>query len=189
MTRISPESSSAPPGPPNIALAGFMGSGKTTVGRLLAERVQCPFLDMDAVIEEQEGRTISDIFAVEGEPYFRSVERRLVRELSTSRGLVIATGGGVVAEPANVRDFERTGLLVCLDASPEQIMERIAHETHRPLLAAPDREQRIRDLLEKRRAAYASVSFHVDTNGRTPAEVVERILEEIENRNRDSSSS
>ena len=176
-------------GRPNIVLAGFMGSGKTTVGRLLADRLQCSFVDMDALIEEREGRTISDIFAVDGEPYFRSVERSLVRELSARQGLVIATGGGVVADAENVRDFERTGLLVCLDATPEQIMQRIAHETHRPLLAAPDREQRIRDLLNQRRAAYASVSFHVDTNGRTPAEVVERILEELEERVRDSSIS
>ena len=163
---------------PNIVLTGFMGTGKTTVGRMLADRLNIPFLDMDAMIEAREGRSISDIFSVEGEPHFRAIERRLVTELSARRGLVIATGGGVVTDPDNVRAFEASGLLVCLDAAPETILARIAHETHRPLLAAPDRETRVRDLLAKRRAAYDAVAFHVDTDALTPAQVVDRILEE-----------
>ncbi len=175
----NPIKNTSTPGIPNIVLTGFMGTGKTTVGKLLAERLDCPFIDMDLLIEEREGRTISDIFAADGEPYFRAVERRLVKELSARQGLVIATGGGVVADPENVRVFEGTGMLVCLDAAPESVLERVAHETHRPLLAAPDREKRIRDLLDKRRAAYASVSLHIDTNGLTPVGVVERIVEEM----------
>ncbi len=161
----------------NIVLTGFMGTGKSTIGRLLAQRLARPFLDMDAVIEEREGRPISAIFAAEGEAHFRALERRLVQELAKRDRLVIATGGGVVLNPLNIQDFERTGLLVCLDASPEQILQRVAHETHRPLLAAPDKQQRICDLLAARQSAYASVALHVDTDGVSPEQIVDRILE------------
>ncbi len=167
----------------NIILTGFMGTGKSTVGRLLAQRLQRPFLDMDKLIEERAGRPISAIFADEGENGFRDLERRLVEELSGRSGLVIATGGGVVLNPDNVRDFARTGLLVCLDASPQRILERVAHETHRPLLAGPCREKRVKELLQARRKAYESVAFHVDTNELTPVEVSERILARLSRRN------
>ncbi len=109
----------------NIVLVGFMGTGKTSVGLSLAERLDLTFLDMDDIIVEREGRSIPEIFDKDGEEYFRALERAIVRELAGKDGLVVATGGGVVLNRDNVDDFERTGLLVCLSASPEVILARV----------------------------------------------------------------
>lgn len=165
-------------GKPNIVLTGFMGTGKSHVGRLLAARLEREFIDMDAEIEHREGRKIAAIFESEGEACFRAMERELVSELSDRKDLVVATGGGVVLDPDNIRDFERTGLLVCLDAAAERVLERVAHEAHRPLLAVGDRLQRIRDLMQARRDAYATVALHVNTDGLTPEQVADRIISE-----------
>lgn len=154
---------------------GFMGTGKTSVGKTLAATLNLRFVDMDHLIEERAGKSITRLFAEEGEPHFRELERALVVELSAQNGLVIACGGGVVLNPDNIRDYERTGLVVCLTATPELIFERTARATHRPLLEQQDRRQRIADLLEKRRPLYASIPHQVDTASRTPAEVADMI--------------
>jgi len=160
----------------NLVLVGFMGTGKTEVGRQLADRLGREFVDMDRVIEEREERDIPAIFRDSGEPYFRSLERALVRELAARRSLVIATGGGVVLDPANIEDLGRTGVVVCLVATPEAILQRVAGDTHRPLLQAPDRAERIRSLLECRRPLYEAIPARVDTTARTSAEVAEEVL-------------
>ncbi len=160
----------------SIIVTGFMGSGKSTVGRMLAEKLRRPFIDMDAEIERREGRAISDIFAREGEPAFRRIERTLVRELADRRGLVVATGGGVVLNPDNVADFSRTGLLVCLDARPEMVLARVEKETHRPLLEGEDRMQRITKLMRDRAPCYARITHHIDTNGLSADAVAEAVL-------------
>ena len=161
----------------SIFLVGFMGTGKSTVGRLLAERLQRPFLDMDQVIEERAAKPISRIFAEDGEPAFRALERRVVAELAERRGIVAAAGGGAVMDPINTAALLRGGLLVCLMARPEVIWERVRHETHRPLLErAVDKRQAIFDLLEKRLPIYRSLPVKIDTSELTPVEVVERIL-------------
>jgi shikimate kinase len=159
----------------NIVLMGFMGTGKTSVGKKLAAALNLRFVDMDHLIEERAGKSITRLFAEEGEPHFRELERALVVELSAQNGLVIACGGGVVLNPDNIRDYERTGLVVCLTATPELIFERTARATHRPLLEQQDRRQRIADLLEKRRPLYASIPHQVDTASRTPDEVADMI--------------
>jgi shikimate kinase len=161
---------------PNIVLMGFMGTGKTSVGRKLASALGLKFVDMDHIIEERAGKPISRIFSEEGEPHFRSLERALVVELSAQSGLVIACGGGVVLNPDNILDYGRTGLVVCLTATPETIFERTARATHRPLLEQQDRFQRIIDLLEKRRSLYASIPHQVETTRLTTAQVAETIL-------------
>lgn len=161
----------------NIVLVGFMGTGKSRVGRILAQRLGYVFVDMDAAIEEREGRAISRIFAENGEPYFRSLERSLVQELAGKGNQVIATGGGIVLNPDNIRDFERTGLVVCLMASPEVILSRVQHETHRPLLATGDKLGRIQELLAKRQALYDAISKRVATDELSPETVADRILE------------
>lgn len=161
----------------NIVLMGFMGTGKTTVGKRLAERLGLRFLDMDHIIEERAGKPISRIFAEEGEPHFRRLERDLAAELSRQAGLVIGCGGGVVLNPANVSDFTGSGLVVCLTADPETIFKRTARETHRPLLEEQNRMQRIVDLLEKRKALYAAIPNQIDTSVLAPDEVVRRIEE------------
>lgn len=159
----------------NIVLMGFMGTGKTTVGMRLAARLGLKFVDMDHVIEERTGKPVSRIFAEEGEPRFRAMERALARELSQREGLVIGCGGGVVLHPDNVADFVRTGLVVCLTATPEAIFQRTAAETHRPLLEEQNRFQRILDLLAKRKLLYAAIPNQVDTTSLPPDEVVRRI--------------
>lgn len=161
---------------PNIVLMGFMGTGKTSVGKKLAATLNLRFVDMDQIIEERAGKPITRIFAEEGEPHFRSLERALVVELAAQGGQVIACGGGVVLNPDNIRDYSHTGLVVCLTATPELIFQRTARATHRPLLEQQDRFQRIVDLLEKRRVLYASIPHQVDTAARTADQVAEAIL-------------
>jgi len=160
----------------NIVLVGFMGSGKSTVGRLLAERLGRPFVDMDEEIERREGRPIPEIFARDGEAAFRRLERALVRELAARSGLVIAAGGGVVVDPENVTDFGRTGLVACLAVSPATVLARVGQDPHRPLLQGGDPLARIVALLEKRRALYGAIPFRVDTDGLAPGAVAERVL-------------
>ncbi|NQU41168.1 MAG: shikimate kinase [Lentisphaerae bacterium] len=159
----------------NIVLIGFMGTGKTSVGRKLATALGLSFVDMDAIIEEREGRPITEIFATDGEPYFRDLERNLVCELAAREGLVVGTGGGVVLNPDNLSDFAATGLLVCLQASPETILDRVAHDTTRPLLAGEDKMKKILGILESRQPLYAALPHQVDTDGLTIAEVSEHI--------------
>jgi shikimate kinase len=162
----------------NIVLVGFMGTGKTSVGQALAARLGMTFVDMDVVIQQRQGRPISKIFAENGEPFFRGLERELVRELSAKSGLVIATGGGIVLNPDNVRDFSTTGLVVCLWATPEAILKRLEGDTTRPLLQAADKMTKIRGILETRRPLYEAIPFRLDTSSLTVREVADRIAVE-----------
>lgn len=161
----------------NIVLIGFMGTGKSTVARAVATRLDRPYIDMDMLIEEREGMKISDIFAEKGEPYFRQLERTLTQELSQKENQVIAPGGGIVLNPENVSDFSRTGLVICLVADPETILHRIASDTHRPLLERDgDKMQHISDLLEKRRSLYEAIPLRIDTTRLSAREVADRVI-------------
>lgn len=161
----------------NIVLVGFMGSGKSSTGRYLAEKLGRLFLDMDTEIERREGRPIPQIFAQNGEPYFRQLERRLVQELAARTGMVIAPGGGIVLNPDNARDFAASGLVVNLRVSPEWVLKRVGQDPNRPLLQGGDPLPRIRELMEKRKALYAAVPHQVETDGLTPEAVGDRVLE------------
>lgn len=160
----------------NIVLVGFMGTGKSSVGRRLAGRLRLELLDMDAAIEARQGKPISRIFAEDGESHFRALERALTQELAAQSSRVIATGGGIVLNPENIRDFAATGLVVCLQATPETILARIGHDTQRPLLASGDKMTKIRDLLGKRQALYDAVPHQVDTDNLSPDQVASRIV-------------
>lgn len=154
-----------------------MGTGKTETGRRAAAALGREFVDMDQVIEARERRSISQIFSEEGEAYFRRLERALVQELSARQNLVIAAGGGVVLNPANIEDFSRTGVVICLRATPEAILRRVACATHRPLLEQSGaKERRIRELLEARRPFYEAIRLQVDTTDRSPDEVAAEVL-------------
>lgn len=167
----------------NIVLVGFMGSGKTTVGRLIAKETGMPLIDMDALIEERAGKTINEIFAEEGEPRFRQLERELVEELSAQEGHIISTGGGIVLNPDNIADFERTGLVVCLLVDSQSVLDRVRHDSTRPLLAG-DKEQKILELLESRRPLYEAVTHRINTSGRpSPVPTACEIIELYESNN------
>lgn len=160
----------------NIVITGFMGTGKSAVGRELARRLARPFVDMDALIEEREGRTISQIFAESGEPYFRRLEAEIIEELAARQGLVIATGGGALIPEHNRKRMTDTGIVICLWAEPEALIERLAEDSSRPLLARPDWKDHLRRLLAQRRTAYLRLPYHIDTTGKRVAQVVDEIL-------------
>ena len=139
----------------NIILTGFMGTGKTTLGRLLANQIGYEFIDTDAQIERQIGQTIADLFQTQGETAFRKLEAKLVKELAKREGLVIATGGGLVLNPKNVATLRKTGRIVCLTATPEEILTRISKQQDvRPLLREEDPQAKIIELMEQRKAVY-----------------------------------
>ena len=160
----------------NLVLVGFMGTGKSRVGKSLAERLGMTFLDMDEVIVQRTGKPIPRIFAEDGEPHFRELERNLVKELSAQGGRVIATGGGIVLNADNVGDFGRTGLVVCLSATPAAILERVGGDTNRPLLAGGDKMKKIAELLTKRQPLYAAIPHQVDTTRLTIEQVSDKIV-------------
>lgn len=163
----------------NIILVGFMGTGKTTVGRTLAERLRRDFLDMDVELEARAGKPIARVFAEDGEPAFRRMERDLVVELSRRSNQVVAAGGGVVLDPANIRAFSATGLVICLQAAPAEILRRVSAFSHRPLLEQGDKDECIRKLLAARQSLYDAIPVQVDTTGKTVAEVVAEVSQLI----------
>ena len=126
----------------NIALIGFMGTGKTSVGRLVAEQLRFDYLDTDEVIQSQTGRLITDIFAEDGEPAFRALEEKIVGELVRLKKTVIATGGGLPVNPKNLASLKAHALVVSLWSSPEKIWERVRHQGHRPLLHDADPQKK-----------------------------------------------
>lgn len=165
----------------NIILVGFMGTGKTTIGRALADQLKCDFVDMDIELEARAGKPIPRIFAEDGERVFRRMERDLAVELSRRSNLVIAAGGGIVLDPDNIRDFSATGHVICLKVAPAEILRRVSGFSHRPLLEQGDKAGRIRKLLVARQPFYDAIPAQVDTTGKTVAEVVARVLEKIPN--------
>lgn len=164
----------------NVVLFGFMGTGKTAAGKELARRLRMKFVDMDSVIEEKEACTISEIFAEKGEKRFRELEAETANALSRREGLVIATGGGVVLNEANVDALQSSGTGICLTASPEVIYQRVKSESHRPLLDIDDPLERIKSLLRYRAPFYARVRYKIDTSALPLDGVVEAVLKIVE---------
>ncbi|MCB9132341.1 MAG: 3-dehydroquinate synthase [Anaerolineales bacterium] len=160
----------------NIVLTGFMGTGKTVVGKAVAERLGRIFIDMDEVIQRKTGKEISAIFAEDGEPAFRTMEAELCLELSQEHSVIIATGGGALVSPRNRELMSRSGVVICLTASPDEIAQRLLMATDRPLLATADRTQRITALMEQRAAAYSALPHHVSTSGQTVEEVADAVI-------------
>lgn len=158
-----------------IVLTGFMGAGKTSVGKVIAARLGREFVDMDAAIQAAEGMTISEIFKVHGEAYFRARETEWCARLAQSENHVIATGGGAMVNPNNRAHF-KDALVVCLDAEPDEIYNRLKDQQDRPLLQSPNPRQRIVELMNARRDAYAQVEWHLNTNGKTVEQVADEIV-------------
>jgi shikimate kinase len=160
----------------NLALIGFMGTGKTSVGRLVAEQLHFEFLDTDDVIQARTGRSIADLFAQDGEPAFRALEQQVVGELAGRAGTVISTGGGLPAQPENLAALKLHALVVCLWASPEKIWERVRNQSHRPLLLDPDPQRKIHDLLEVRSPFYRQADVLINTDQRAVREVAQQVV-------------
>jgi len=157
-----------------------MGTGKSSVGRVVAEMLHFGFLDTDHIIEERAGTTIKDIFEQHGEPAFRDLERRLVEEVAQSSDTVIATGGGLPVNPANMASLKSHALVVCLWASPEKILERVKAHTHRPLLNESDPLARIRELLAIREPFYRQADVLVNTEMRALREIAAHVAHEFQ---------
>jgi shikimate kinase len=163
----------------NIVLTGFMGTGKSTVGRMLAKRLKYRFVDTDALIESRQNRTVAEIFEQSGEPAFRKLEKEVAAELGGEESLVISTGGKMLLDPDNLQALSRNGRVFCLVADIEEIIRRLSRSHSRgkrPLLAAPDPERAIRDLLQQRAAGYSQFE-QLDTSGKSPQQLCRILLE------------
>jgi len=160
----------------NIVITGFMGTGKTAVGQEVARRLGRPFVDVDAEIEARAGRPIPRVFAEDGEAAFRRMEAALCAELSARQGLVIATGGGALVDPANRARMMESGTVVCLTCAPDEILRRVSSNPDRPLLDVADPHAEIVRLLEVRREAYAAIPWQIDTTGLSIEEVAGRVV-------------
>ena len=154
----------------NIVITGFMATGKTTIGKIVARQLNREFVDMDKVIEERAGLSIPQIFQRHGEGFFRAIEQGLAHELAAQSNLVVATGGGTLVDEELRRMKEGHGILVCLNASKDEIRARLTETDGRPL--AVDWEV----LLRQRRAAYAQIDLQVETGGKSPAEIASEII-------------
>jgi shikimate kinase len=165
----------------NIVLTGFMGTGKTAVGRHLAHDLRVPFVDVDSAIIKKAGKSISDIFSSDGESTFRKLESEVIAEVSGLDKTVIATGGGALLNPQNLENLNRNGILVCLSARMGTLLERLRGDLTRPLLAGEDPEKKIERLMEERQAVYALCPIQVETDGKTIAQVSEEIMKKASN--------
>ena len=163
----------------NLALIGFMGTGKSSVGRLAAAHLRYEFIDTDDLIEQRARKSITAIFSELGEAAFREIERRLVEEMTDWRRKVISTGGGLAANEANLASLKQHALIVCLWASPEEIWERVRDQAHRPLLQGPDPLGRIRALLEERTPFYRQADVLVNSGMRSAREVAQQVLHQF----------
>ncbi|KXS45955.1 MULTISPECIES: shikimate kinase [unclassified Candidatus Frackibacter] len=164
----------------NIILIGFMGTGKSTVGKRLADELGLKFIDSDEVIKESAGSEIGEIFATKGEAYFRDLETEVIADLGQKSDLVISTGGGAVLREKNVELLKEQGIVILLKAEPEVILERV-RGTDRPLLAVADPIKEIKKLLTKRKSYYDITKHKIDTSNLEVDEVVNRIKEIMDN--------
>ncbi len=169
----------------NLTITGFMGTGKTTVGRILAERLGRRLVDMDENLEAELGKTIAEVFADDGEEVFRQAEARLCQQLANETGLVIATGGGALVNDQNRQSLAESGPVVCLTAGADTVLERVEAFEDRPLLPGDRAEKRrnIESLLLSRREAYARIPLHVPTDGVEAAAVAERVFDTLAGNN------
>lgn len=160
-----------------IYLVGFMAAGKTTVARALAARLEWRAEDIDELIEARERRTVADIFARNGEPYFRALERDILRLLLPLRHVVVATGGGTFMDPENRAAINMDGVSIWLDVPFEELVARLPADGRRPLAADMGQLER---LFAMRQAAYANARVRIDARGAHPEDVAERIVEQME---------
>ncbi len=160
----------------NIVLTGFMGTGKSTVGKLAADRLNLQFVDTDEAIESRMQQTVSDIFSIYGEQYFREKENEIIKEYACLGNQVIATGGGAVLNPDNMDNLRANGLIILLKARPEVIYRNVFRGNNRPLLKSQNPLERIKELLEERDSFYKNNDWEIDVSDIAVEEVVDRII-------------
>lgn len=164
----------------NIVLIGFMGTGKSTVSTYLKKNFGMEVVEMDQIISERQGMSISDIFETYGEEYFRDLETDLLIEMQSRRNVVISCGGGVPMRERNVAEMKKNGKVVLLTAKPETILERVKNDHGRPLLEGNKKVEFIADLMEKRREKYeAAADIVIETDGKTKQEICEELIQKI----------
>lgn len=166
----------------NIVLVGFMGTGKTAVAQELSKRLNMPVLNLDDMIERDQKKSINEIFKEYGEPYFREVEKKITKFVSQKEGVIIDAGGGIVLNEENVKNLKRNGILFCLNATPDVILERTKGFKHRPLLTVDNPKKQIEELLEKRRPFYSKADFIIDTSDKNISQVADIIIKKYESR-------
>ncbi|MBM7867887.1 shikimate kinase [Heliobacterium gestii] len=160
----------------NIVLIGFMGTGKSTVGRRLAARLGYRYVDTDVEVEQVTGMTIAQIFDQYGEVRFRSEETLTARRMAAMERVVVATGGGIVLKPENVAALRSSGVLIGLEATPEVIWSRVVRRSHRPLIKRDITVEDIGEMMARRTPYYSCADVTVDTSERSVPEIVEAIL-------------
>lgn len=162
----------------NIYLIGFMGVGKSTIGRLLSKEMKGQLIEMDETIEKEQDMTINEIFARHGETHFRDLESELVERIAGEEGKIVSCGGGAVLRPLNVENMKKSGTIVFLSATPETIYKRVRYSTNRPLLNGNMNVEYIAGLMEKRRDIYESAAdVTISTDKKTTVEIVKEILQ------------
>ncbi len=160
----------------NLYLVGFMGTGKTSVSRIVAARLSHRWLDSDHEIERINGKPVADIFASEGEATFRGLERQFIEHGHPAERTVVACGGGLVVQPGMLAELQKRGVVICLHATVETILRRTAHSRSRPLLNVEDPEKRIRELYAMREPIYRDSGSVILTDNRPQLEVVQHVL-------------
>jgi shikimate kinase len=163
----------------NIVLIGFMGTGKTAVGRELSRLLSMQLVDVDAEIEAGQKMTINEMFQRLGEKYFRDLETETIRRVAAGKNLIISTGGGAVLREENMEALRENGIVFCLDAHPETILKRTNRSENRPLLRTEDPMAKIKELMNFRRPFYKKAGMLIDTEGKTPLQIAEEIVETV----------
>jgi shikimate kinase len=163
----------------NIVLTGFMGTGKTKVGKELSRILNMKLIDVDTEIEKAEKMTIDEIFKRFGESRFREIETEMVKKLSGYKNSIISTGGGVVLRQENVDVLKKNGIIICLMAKPETILKRTCNNNDRPLLQVENPIEKIKELLNFRKPFYEKADIIIDTEDKTPLHIAEEIIERI----------
>ena len=170
---------------PNLYLVGFTGTGKSTAGRSVAQQLGYQFLDSDHEIERLNGRTITQIFAEDGEPAFRALEKNFILEQHPARGCVVACGGGLIVPEGMLELLHARGVVICLHANLETVIERTARSVHRPLVSGEDRETKVRELYARREAIYRRAGTTVLTDQRSIREITPHVLRVFQREARD----
>ncbi len=160
----------------NIILVGFMGTGKTAVAKELACQMNRAYVSIDNCIEAREKKVIKDIFRDDGEPYFRKVEKEVVKEVTEKQDQIVDTGGGVVLDSDNMDNLRRGGVIICLWTEVQTVYDRTKRHGHRPLLNVENPTKKIKELLDYRRPFYEKADFHIDTSDFKISEIVDQIM-------------